>query len=82
MQTRCQHSQRLRGHGVSAVNDYPDTDKTMRTLLKNFKGFSQILKEQCGEKMYLGVLQPNSNSLKICKRPYLEKNLRVRLVVD
>ena len=27
----------------------------MHTLLENFEGFSQILKEQSGEKKYLGV---------------------------
>ena len=37
------------------VLDYADTDKTTRTLSENFEGFSQILKEQSGEKMYLGV---------------------------
>ena len=40
---------------VGVVNDYPDTTKTKRTLLENFEGFSQILKEQSGEKRYLGV---------------------------
>ena len=46
-------------NGVSLVNNYTDTvsnmDKTKRTLLKNFEGFSQILKEQLGEKRYLDV---------------------------
>ena len=37
------------------VLDYADTDKTTRTLSENFEGFSQILKEQSGEKRYLGV---------------------------
>ena len=37
-----------------SVNDYVDTTKTMQTLSENFKGFSQILKEQSGEKRYLG----------------------------
>ena len=37
-------SQQLHGHG----EDYEDT-------FKNFEGFSQILKEQSGEKRYLGV---------------------------
>ena len=51
-------------HCVSVVNDYAytrtpcprDTIKTMRTLLDNFEGFSQILKEQSGKKMYLGLV--------------------------
>ena len=55
MRTWCQCSQRLCGHGVSVVNDYADTDKTTQTLSENFEGFSQILKEQLGEQMYLGV---------------------------
>ena len=55
MRTRCQLCQRLRGHGVGVVNNYANTDKTTRTLLENFEGFSQILKEQSGEKRYLGV---------------------------
>ena len=49
------HSQGLRRHGVSVVKDYPDTDKTTRTLSENFRGFSLILKEQAGEKRCLGV---------------------------
>ena len=53
--TTCQQSQRLRRHCVSVVNDYADTDKTTWTLSENFEGFSQILKEQSGEKKYLGV---------------------------
>ena len=35
--------------------DYRDTTMTTGTLLENFEGFSQILKEQSGEKRYLGV---------------------------
>ena len=34
---------------------YADTSMTMRTLFENFDGFSQILKEQSGEKRYLNV---------------------------
>ena len=41
--------------GVGVVNDYADTDKTTRTFSENFEGFSQILKEQSGEKRYLVV---------------------------
>ena len=32
-----------------------NTAKTAQTLLENFEVFSQILKEQSGEKEYLGV---------------------------
>ena len=45
------------GSGSGVVNDYADTDKTMGTLLENFEGFSQILKEPSGEKRYLGVFK-------------------------
>ena len=34
---------------------YADTSMTMRTLFENFDGFSQILKEQSGEKSDLNV---------------------------
>ena len=37
------------------VIDYADTYNTMQTLSENFEGFSQILKEQSGEKRYLDV---------------------------
>ena len=40
---------------VSVVKNYADTTKTMRTLLENFEGFSQILWKQSGEKKYLDV---------------------------
>ena len=41
-----------------------------------------MVKEQSGEKRYLGVLiSPNSNNLKIWKRTYLKKNLRVAYIV-
>ena len=33
-----------------------DTDKTMRKLLENFEGSSQILKEQSGKKVILVCL--------------------------
>ena len=55
MTMRCRGSQQLHGYGVSVVNDYADTDKTLRALLENFEGFSQILKEQSGKKRYLDV---------------------------
>ena len=45
----------LRRHSVGIVNDYTDTSMTTRTLFENFESFSQILKEQSGKKMYLGV---------------------------
>ena len=35
---------------VCVVNDYDDMTKTKRTLSEKFEGFSQILKEQSGEK--------------------------------
>ena len=57
--------------------------KTMWTFSENFEGFSQILKEQSGEKRYLGVF---TRSIAIIKKyekcPYVKKNLRVRVVVD
>ena len=37
------------------VVDYADTLMTTQTLFENFEGFSQILKEQSGKKMYLDV---------------------------
>ena len=40
----------------STLFKYADsTEKTTRTLLENFEGFSHILKEHSGEKRYLGV---------------------------
>ena len=51
---------------VRVVNDYVDTDKTTLTLLENLKGFSQILKEQSGEKKFLKVcLQTQFKNMKI-----------------
>ena len=48
----------LRRHNVSVVNNYlcwlRRQDKDYAD--ENFEGFSQILKEQSSEKMYLGVL--------------------------
>ena len=43
------------GLNVDVVSDYADTSMTTQTLFENFEGFSQILKEQSGNKMYLGV---------------------------
>ena len=44
------------------TNDYDydydianNCDKTTRTLSENFEGFSQILKEQSGKKIYFGL---------------------------
>ena len=37
-------------HRVGVVNDYADTTMTTQTLSENFEGFSQILKEQSGDK--------------------------------
>ena len=51
LQTRCQQSRKLCGHG----NDYADTAMTTRTLLDNLDGFSQILKGHSSEKKFLGV---------------------------
>ena len=56
MQTLCQCSQQLRRQSVRVVNDYADKDKTMRTLSKICKGFSQILIEQSGKTSYLGAV--------------------------
>ena len=55
MQTRCWRLHWLRRHGMGIVNNYSERSMTTRTLLENFEGFSQILKEQSGEKRYLGV---------------------------
>ena len=55
MQTRYRCSHWPRGHSVGIVNDYTDMTKTELTLLANFEDFSQILKDQLGEKGYLGV---------------------------
>ena len=54
------------------------------TLFENFEGFSQILKEQSGEKSYLDVFvnTPDSNNLNIWKFPYLKKKLGVHVVFD
>ena len=41
----------LRRHGVDVVNE----SMTMQTIFENFLGFSQILKEQLGEKSYFYV---------------------------
>ena len=41
--------------GVGVVNDYADTSMTMQTLFENFEVLSQILKEQSGKILYLGV---------------------------
>ena len=40
---------------TAIANNYADTDRTTRTLLENFEDFSQILKEQAGEKRCVGV---------------------------
>ena len=74
--TLFQHSQRLHGHRVSIVNDYVDTVsvkivvdyadtmlasyKTTQTLSKNIEGFSQILKEQSGERVLGCVYKPKA----------------------
>ena len=61
--TRCLCSCWLRRHG----QDYTDT-------FKNFEGFSQIFKEQSGEKKVLGcVFKPNSNNIEIWNHPFLKK---------
>ena len=57
---------------VRIVNDYADTDKTMRTLSENFEGFSQILKAT--EKRYLGIF---TKQLAI-----IQKYENVSIVVD
>ena len=51
----------------------------MFTLLENFEGYSQILKEQSGKKSFN---TSNSNNLKIWKSPYLKKKIGIRVVVD
>ena len=72
-------------HGVSVVNDYADTIKSMQTLLENIVGFS-VLTDFKGRirwnKVLRCVYKPNSNNLKIWKPPYLKKNLLVHIVVD
>ena len=57
MQTECQCSHGLCRYGVGIVNNYATTDKTLWTLSENFEEFSQMLKEQSGEKRYLGVFK-------------------------
>ena len=52
----------LRGLGVGVVVDYANMTMTTQTLSENFKGFSQILKEQSGEKKYADVF---TNSIAI-----------------
>ena len=50
----------------------------------NFEGFSQILKEQSGKKLSLGVFTQytsNSNNLKIWKQRYLKKNSGVCVII-
>ena len=65
------------------MNDYTDMEKTTRTFLENFEGFSQILKEQSEEKMYLSVFtHPIAIIKKNCKCLYLRKNLLAHVVVD
>ena len=63
--TGCWHSHGLREHCFGVVIDYADTDKTMRKLLENFEGFSQILKEQSGKKGIWMCLHTHSNILEI-----------------
>ena len=58
--TRCQRSQRLRGHDKGLA----DTRKSTRTLSENCKGFSQLLKEQSDEKGTWVCYKPNSNNIK------------------
>ena len=63
---------RLRGHG----QEYADIFKNMWRPLTDFKGTIRW-------KKVLGcVNKPNINKLKIQKRPYLKKNVRVRVVID
>ena len=52
MRTRRQPSQQFCRHGVSLVYNYGDKNNTYQTNSENFEveGFSQILKEQSGEK--------------------------------
>ena len=57
----------FRGHRVSVVNDYTDTDKITLTRLENFDGFLQILKKQSGKKVTWVHYTPNSNNLKVRK---------------
>ena len=52
----------LRGLGVGVVVDYTNMTMTTQTLSENFKGFSQILKEQSGKKKYADVF---TNSIAI-----------------
>ena len=73
----------LCGHDVPVVNNYADTDKTTWTLSVNFEGFSQILKEQSGEKRYFVVFtNPIAIIKKIWKCPYVKKNVCIRVVND
>ena len=87
----CQHSHWLHWHRVGVVVDYADTCRkshwlrdtitayslTMRTPTANFKGFSQILKEQSLSirwKKYLDVFTHRiSNNFKLWKPLHKEK---------
>ena len=56
---------------------------TLPTLSEDFQGFSQILKEQSGEKRYLGVLKhPITIIQKYFFKTYLQNKLFVPIVVD
>ena len=48
-----------------------DMNKTTQTFFENFEGFSQILKEQSGEKSYLCLF---ANSIAIIKK---YENIRI-----
>ena len=52
---------------------------TTQTLFENFEGFSQILNEQSGNKMYLGMFTHPIAIIKKFKLQYLKKNLNVRI---
>ena len=55
--TLCRNSHGLCRHGVGVVNNYEDKTITAQTPTANFEDFTQDLKEQSGEKKYLGVFR-------------------------
>ena len=82
-QTQCRCSCWPSEHVVRVVIDYLDTTMISPTLSEDFRGFSQILKEQSSEKKYLGVLKhPITIIQKYFLKTYLQNKLFVPIVVD
>ena len=86
---KCRNRRWLHGHVVGVVVVYADmaSEKSLitRTLSVNFESFSQILKEQSGEKtkkVLWCFYKTVNNNLKTRKCPYPKKKLRVWVVID